>query len=111
VVTSHDAFGYFGAAYGVTFLAPQGLSTASEATAADFARLIRQIRAEAITAVFVESATSDATLNRLAQEAGVRVRGRLHADSLSRPDGPAPTFEAMVRHNVALLVPAMRGAA
>ncbi|MBY0329085.1 MAG: zinc ABC transporter substrate-binding protein [Acetobacteraceae bacterium] len=111
VITSHDAFGYFGAAYGIQFMAPQGLSSAAEASAAEVARLIRQVRAEAITAVFVESATSPATLQRLAQEAGVRVRGRLYADALSPPNGPAPTFEAMVRHNVGLLVPAMRGEA
>jgi zinc/manganese transport system substrate-binding protein len=110
VITSHDAFGYFGAAYGIEFQAPQGVSTSAEASAAEVARLIRQIRAEGITAVFVESATSPATLERLAREAGVRVRGgRLYADALSGPDGPAPSFEAMVRHNVGLLVPAMRG--
>jgi len=109
VITSHDAFGYFAAAYGIEFLAPQGLSTTSEASAADVARLIRQIRAEGITAVFVESMASPATLERLAREAGVRVRGRLYADALSGPDGPAPTYEAMFRHNLSLIVPAMRG--
>lgn len=111
VITAHDAFGYFGAAYGIQFLAPQGVSTAAEPSAAEVARLIRQIRAEGITAVFVEAATSPATLERLAQEAGVRVRGRLYADALSPPGGPAATFEAMVRHNVGLMVPAMRGEA
>jgi zinc/manganese transport system substrate-binding protein len=109
VVTSHDAFGYFGAAYGIEFLAPQGLSTAAEASAAGVASLIRQIRAEGITAVFVEGAVPPATMERLAAEAGVRVRGRLFADALSPPGGPAATFEAMMRHNVGLMVPAMRG--
>jgi zinc/manganese transport system substrate-binding protein len=109
VVTSHDAFGYFGAAYGIQFLAPQGVSTASEPSAAEVARLIRQIRAERITAVFVETLTNPATLERLAQEAGVRIGGRLYADALSAPDGPAPTYEAMFRHNIGLMVPAMRG--
>lgn len=111
VITAHDAFGYFGAAYGIAFQAPQGISTASEPSAAEVARLIRQVRAEGITAVFIESATAPATLERLAREAGVRVRGQLFADSLSGPDGPAPSFEAMVRHNVGLMVPAMRGEA
>lgn len=111
VVTSHDAFGYFGAAYGVTFLAPQGISTESEPSAQQVAALIRQIRAEGITAVFVENMANPATLNRLATEAGVAIRGRLYADSLSPPGGPAATYEAMMRHNVALLVPAMRGGA
>lgn len=109
VITGHHAFGYFAAAYGVEFLAPQGVSTAAEPSAAEVARLIRQIREEGITAVFVESAGSPATLERLAREAGVRVRGQLYADALSAPGGPAPTYEAMVRHNVGLIVPAMRG--
>jgi zinc/manganese transport system substrate-binding protein len=109
VVTSHDAFGYFGDAYGITFLAPQGISTEAEPSAAEVGRLIRQIRAEGITAVFLENMGNPATLNRLAGEAGVRVGGRLYADALSPPDGPAASYEAMFRHNVGLLVPAMRG--
>jgi zinc/manganese transport system substrate-binding protein len=111
VVTSHDAFGYFGAAYGIGFLAPQGVSTEAEPSAQQVAALIRQIRAEGITAVFLENMANPATLERLAREAGVRVAGRLYADALSAPDGPAPTYEAMFRHNVGLLVPAMRGSA
>ncbi|WP_368416308.1 metal ABC transporter solute-binding protein, Zn/Mn family [Falsiroseomonas sp.] len=109
VVTSHDAFGYFGAAYGIRFLAPQGVSTEAEPSAAEVARLIRQIRSERITAVFMENMGNPTTLQRLAQEAGVRVGGRLYADALSAPDGVAASYEAMFRHNVALLVPAMRG--
>ena len=111
VVTSHDAFGYFGAAYGIRFLAPQGVSKEAEPSAAEVGRLIRQIRSERITAVFMENMGNPATLQRLAQEAGVRVGGRLYADALSAADGPAASYEAMFRHNVALLVPAMRGEA
>jgi zinc/manganese transport system substrate-binding protein len=111
VVTSHDAFGYFGAAYGVEFLAPQGISTEAEPSAQEVARLIRQIRQEGITAVFLENMANPATLERLAREAGVRVSGRLYADALSTGDGPAPNYEAMIRHNVTLLVRAMRGGA
>jgi zinc/manganese transport system substrate-binding protein len=111
VITSHDAFGYFGAAYGIAFLAPQGVSTEAEPSAGEVARLIRQIRAEAISAVFLENMGNPATLERLAREAGVAVRGRLYADALSEPGGPAASYEAMFRHNVGLLVPAMRGQA
>ncbi|GGG49507.1 ABC transporter substrate-binding protein [Caldovatus sediminis] len=111
VVTDHEAFGYFGAAYGVRFLALRGVSAAAEPSAAEVARLIRQIRAEGITAVFLENMGNPATLERLAREAGARIVGRLYADALSPPDGPAPTYEAMFRHNVALLVSAMRGGA
>ncbi|MBP0463517.1 zinc ABC transporter substrate-binding protein [Roseomonas sp. PWR1] len=111
VVTSHDAFGYFGAAYGIAFLSPQGVSTEAEPSAAQVARLIRQIRSENITAVFMENMANPATLRRLATEAGVAVGGRLFADALSPPGGQAPDYEAMFRHNVGLLVPAMRGGA
>jgi zinc/manganese transport system substrate-binding protein len=109
VITSHDAFAYFGAAYGVRFLAPQGVGLQSEPSAQQVANLIRQIRAQNITAVFMENMANPATLRRLAEEAGVTVRGRLYADALSAPDGPAATYEAMMRHNVTLMVAAMQG--
>ncbi|MCQ4161604.1 zinc ABC transporter substrate-binding protein [Roseomonas sp. GC11] len=109
VVTSHDAFGYFGAAYGVRFLAPQGVSTESEPSAAQVARLIRTLKQEKITALFLENMANPATLNRLAHEAGVKVQGRLYADALSAEGGPAATYETMFRNNIGLLVPAMAG--
>lgn len=109
VVTSHDAFGYFGTAYGVRFLAPQGVGAGAEPSAQGVAALIRQIRAERVSAVFVEGLGNPATLRRLAEEAGVRVEGQLYADALSDPAGPAPTYEALMRHNTALMVRAMRG--
>ena len=107
VLTSHDAFGYFAAAYGVTFLAPQGISTESEPSAAQMARLIRQVRDQGIRAVFLENMANPRLLQQLAREAGVEVQGRLYVDALSGPDGPAPTWFAMFRHNVPLLVRAM----
>ena len=72
--------------------------------------LIRQVRAKHVTAVFIENMTNPALLERLARDAGAKVQGELFSDSLSPPDGPAATYEAMFRHNVGLLVPAMRGA-
>lgn len=108
VVTSHDAFAYFGAAYGVRFLAPQGVGN-TEPSAQQVARLIRQIREGGITAVFIENMSNPATLDRLAREAGVTVQGRLYADALSAADGPAATYDAMMRHNVGLMVRAMAG--
>jgi zinc/manganese transport system substrate-binding protein len=107
VITSHDAFGYFAAAYGVEFLAPQGISTESEPSAAEVARLIRQIREQNIRALFMENMTNPRLLEQVARDAGVQVAGRLYADALSGPDGPAPTYFAMFRHNVTLLVRAM----
>jgi zinc/manganese transport system substrate-binding protein len=109
VVTSHDSFGYFGAAYGVRFLAPQGIGAGAQPSAAQVAALVRQIRAERVSAVFLDGPGSQAVMERLAAEAGVRPRGRLYADTLSAPDGPAPSYEAMQRHNAALLAAGMRG--
>ena len=109
VITSHDAFGYFAAAYGIEFLAPQGVSTEAEATAKSVAKLIRQIRREKITAVFVENMTDRRLVDRIGRETGVGLGGELFADALSAKGGPAPTYVDMVRHNVKLLTQAMIG--
>jgi zinc/manganese transport system substrate-binding protein len=109
VVTSHDAFGYFGAAYGVRFLAPQGVTAGAEPSAQQVAALIRQIRGQNITAVFIEGLSNPATLRRLATEAGLRIHGTIYSDTLSGPEGPAATYEALMRHNTSLMVAAMRG--
>jgi zinc/manganese transport system substrate-binding protein len=109
VITGHDAFGYFAAAYGIAFVAPQGISTESEVTAKAVAKLIRQIKAEKITAVFVENMTDRRLIDRVAKETGVTPGGELFADALSPKGGPAPTYVDMVRHNVTLLTRAMIG--
>ena len=107
VITSHDAFGYFAAAYGVTFLAPEGISTESEASAAGVARLITQIRETGITALFIENMSDGRLIAQIAAETGVTPGGTLYADALSPPDGPAPTYIDMFRHNASLLIAAM----
>ncbi len=108
VVTSHDAFGYFERAYGIEFLSPQGISTESEASAKDVAELIRQIKAESIPAVFVETVTDPRLIERIAQETGAKIGGALYSDALSPPEGPAATYEAMFRHNAKELVAALK---
>jgi zinc/manganese transport system substrate-binding protein len=95
----------------VTFLAPQGTSTDTEASAKDVARLIRQIRKEKIKAIFVENISDPRLTQRIADETGVKLGGALFSDALSPPDGPAATYLAMMRHNLTLLVAAMRGGA
>lgn len=109
VITTHDAFGYFGAAYGVQFLAPEGVSTESEASAADVARLIEQIRTEGVTALFVEAMADPRLIEQIARETGATIGGALYADALSEPDEGAATYLDMFRHNLALLVPALKG--
>jgi zinc/manganese transport system substrate-binding protein len=104
VITSHDAFGHFGAAYGVDFLAPQGWDTHSEPSAAAVARLIRQIRQRGVRAVFIENISDPRLVERIAQEAGVRVGGTLYSDALSLPGGPADTYLKLIEHNARTLV-------
>ncbi len=107
VVTSHDAFQYFSRDYGLTFLAPQGLSTESEASAKDVARLIQQIRELGIRAVFVENVADPRLLERIADETGATIGGTLYPGALSGPDGPAPTYLDMMRHNATTLAQAL----
>ena len=99
VITSHDAFQYFGRAYGINFHAPVGLSTESEPSAGEVAALIRQMRDEGIHALFVENITDPRLVEQLAREAGAVIGGRLYSDSLSGPTGPVPTYLDMFRHN------------
>ncbi|MFY8105538.1 MAG: metal ABC transporter substrate-binding protein [Elstera sp.] len=107
VITSHDAFGYYGKAYGVSFYAPQGMNTDSEASAKDVARLISQIRKEKIKAVFVENISDPRLTQQLASEAGAVIGGALYSDALSSASGPATTYLAMMRHNTQMLVAGM----
>lgn len=109
VITSHDAFGYFAEEYGVSFLAPEGVSTESEASAADVAKLIEQIRSSNARALFVENMSDPRLVEQIGRETGVKVGGALYSDALSTPAEPAPDYLSMFRHNVNLLVPAMLG--
>jgi zinc/manganese transport system substrate-binding protein len=103
IITSHDAFGYFQKAYGIAFVAPQGVSTEAEASAKDVGRIIQQIRRERIPAVFLETITDPRLAERIAKESGAKVGGRLYSDALSAPDGPAGTYIDMMRHNIRAL--------
>lgn len=109
VITSHDAFAYFGAAYGVDFLAPRGWSTDSEPSAAAVARLIRTIREQKVRAVFVENISDPRLVERIAREAGARVGGTLYSDALSKAGGPADTYLRLFEHNARTLAEALSG--
>ncbi|MBS7540033.1 metal ABC transporter substrate-binding protein [Ancylobacter lacus] len=100
IITSHDAFGYFGDAYGLKLLAPQGVSTESEASAKDVGRIIRQIKAEKIPAVFLENISDPRLADRIAKESGAKVGGTLYSDALSDDKGPASTYIDMIQYNV-----------
>jgi len=107
VISSHDAFGYFGAAYGIEFLAPQGMNTDSEASAASVARLIDQIRREDVRAVFVENISDPRLVQRIAREGGGIVGGRLYSDALSAPGTEADTYLKLFAHNATTIASAL----
>lgn len=100
IVTTHDAFQYFGKAYKVEFLAPEGISTEFEPSARDIAKLIKQIRSEKITAVFFETMSDNRLLTQISNETGAKIGGTVYSDALSPATGPAPTYLAMFRHNL-----------
>ena len=100
IITSHDAFGYHSARYGIRFIAPQGVSTESEPSAKEISKLIRQIKQEKIKALFMENMSNHRLLEQLAKDTGVTPCGKLYADALSTADGPAPNYLKMMRYNV-----------
>src|SRR5882724_10714943 len=107
VISTHDAFGYFASAYGIEFIAPQGVSTEAEVSARDIARIITQIRATKIPAVFLENVSDSRLMRRISNETGARVGGTLYSDSLTDEKGDAPTYIDMVRHNIKALTGAL----
>ena len=109
VITSHDAFGYYAQAYGVQFLAPQGVNTDSEASAKGVAQLVRQIKKEKIKALFVESISDPRLIAQIGRETGVKPAGELFSDSLSDAKGAAPDYIGMMRHNTVALTKAIPG--
>ena len=107
VITTHDAFGYFKEAYGLDFVAPQGVSTDSEASARDVARIIQQIRKQKIPAVFLENISDPRLLKRIADETGVKLGGTLYSDALTDEKGDAPTYIDLIGHNIRTLSAAL----
>ena len=107
VISTHDAFGYFAKEYGVDFLAPSGVSTEAEPSARDIAVIIAQIKRDKIPAVFLENMSDDRLMRRISEETGARLGGTLYSDSLTDEKGAAPTYIAMVRHNIKALTSAL----
>ena len=107
VISTHDAFGYFAAAYGIAFIAPQGVSTESEASARDIAGIITQVRSGKIPAVFLENISDPRLMRRISAETGAKIGGTLYSDSLTAENGDAPTYIELVRHNIKALTSAL----
>ena len=108
IITTHDAFGYYGARYGVEFLSAEGISTEFEPSAKAIAALVQQIKREKVRAVFIENMTSPRMAQMLARETGAVLGGTVYSDALSPPDGPAASYLAMLHHNTTLFSAAMR---
>ena len=107
IITSHDAFGYFGAAYGIEFIAPTGVSTEAAVSARDVAKIIAQIRKQKIPAVFMENVNDPRMMEQIAKESGAKIGGRLFSDALTDEKGPAPSYIEMMRHNIHQLATAL----
>lgn len=110
IVTSHDAFGYFAAAYNVKFYPLQGLSTGSEPSAADVVRIIDQIKKNKVTAIFVENISDARVLERITKESGARIGGTLYADALSEPGTAVDTYLKLIEHNAATMIKGLAAA-
>lgn len=108
VITAHDAFGYMGQHYQITFLSPVGISTEAEPSARQIAALINQIRHSGIRALFIENSANTKIMQQIADETGVKIWGQLYSDALSLPDEPAPTYIDMIRHNMSILIASMQ---
>ena len=109
VVVAHNAFRYFEAAYGLAFLAPQGVSTEAEASATDVAGIIRRIRLKHASAVFAENIADSRLVEQIAREAGLPLGGTLYSDALSGSDGPASTYIDMMHNNITQIKGAIMG--
>ncbi|WP_455474387.1 metal ABC transporter solute-binding protein, Zn/Mn family [Bartonella sp. B30(2025)] len=107
IITSHDAFDYFAQEYGFTILAPQNASTEAEATAADVAKLIKQIQANKAAALLVENISNPRLIEQISRETGLKIGGTLYSDALSNTNGPAATYLAMMQHNVNTIINAI----
>jgi zinc/manganese transport system substrate-binding protein len=107
VISTHDAFGYFAATYGIAFIAPLGVSTESEASARDIAGIITQIKTQHIPAVFLENISDPRLIRRISAETGAGIGGTLYSDSLTGEKGAAPTYIELVRHNIKALTNAL----
>ena len=107
IVTTHDAFGYFGQAYGIELAAPAGVSTEAAVSARDVGKIIAQIKKDKFPAVFLENVSDPRLMDQIARETGAKIGGTLYSDSLSGPDGAAGTYIDMVRHNISELTKAL----
>jgi len=102
-LASHDSLQYLAKAYGITLLSINGWTNNNEPSAAQLARLAKQVRQERIQALFLDSITDPRAMQQVAKETGASIGGTLYGDALSKPGGDADTYLKMLRHDVATL--------
>ncbi len=109
LVTNHESLGYFAARYGFAIVGAviPSVSTSASPSAKELTALVGAIRDAHVPAIFLETGADPRLATQLAQEAGVRVVSDLYTESLSPPDGPAPTYLDMMRHNTLAIVTAL----
>ena len=110
VVTAHDAFGYLANAYGLTFLAPQGIDTEAEPSAKELAELIAFLNEQGAGALFVENIANVDLIEQISRETGIKIGGRIYSDALSVKGSPATSYLAMFAHNLDLLTTTLAAA-
>ncbi|MGC6537358.1 MAG: metal ABC transporter solute-binding protein, Zn/Mn family [Candidatus Puniceispirillaceae bacterium] len=110
VVTAHDAFGYLENAYGLTFLAPQGIDTDAEPSAKELAALISFLNETGAGALFVENISNGDLIAQISRETGLTIGGRIYSDALSVKGSPATSYLAMFTHNLELLTATLNAA-
>ena len=110
VVTAHDAFGYLASAYGLTFLAPQGIDTEAEPSAKELADLINFLNETGAGALFVENIANGDLIAQISRETGIKIGGRIYSDALSVKGSPATSYLAMFTHNLELLTATLAAA-
>ncbi len=107
LITSHDAFQYYGRAYGITLESVLGTSTDAEAQTSDILRLNKVIKESGVPAIFVETTINPKMLKQVAKDNDIIIGGSLYADSIGDEESPAPTYAAMMRFNTDAIVNAL----
>jgi len=107
LITSHDAFSYYGKAYGLDLYALTGVSTESKPQTSDIRRVNQVIVERQIPAIFIESTINPKLIEQIASDKSVSIGGKLYADSLGDPEGEAGTYIKMIRHNTDIIVDAL----
>ena len=108
VITSHEAFGHLSNEYGIEFLAPQGLSTETRASASKIASIVRFIKKHSVKAVFPENITDNRLIEQISKQTKIKIGASLYSDALSEKNGPAGTYLNYMRYNVNTIVNALK---